>query len=236
MSSLTELLKALWSENFFAKGKELSEIRTKLEERGFYSPSSSLPATLIRITQKGFLCRKREDDKWKYVQKYPTSALAGKRAEIFRRYDFHQRIREVSFGQYEDGYFKEAIQNALVEVIDQVKIKTNYPKRFANGRSYELDGDDLMNHVFGCDNQTPIIKFNGLKDSLDKAEQRGLMNLFKGIVGVRDKKAHLNFIQNDPLKTVEYLALASLLLRLLDEHMPVERYRVCRRRFAEARG
>lgn len=74
-----------------------------------------------------------------------------------------------------------------------------------------------MNRVFGCDNQTPIIKFNNLSNSLDKAEQRGIMNLFKGIVGLRDKKAHLNFIQNDPIKTIEYLALASLLIRLLDE-------------------
>ena len=86
----------------------------------------------------------------------------------------------------------------------------------ANGR--DLDGDDLMNQIFGCDNQSPKIKFNELKTSLDKAEQRGLMNLFKGIVGIRDKKAHLNFIQNDPLKTTEYLSLASLLTRLLDEN------------------
>lgn len=47
-----------------------------------------------------------------------------------------------------------------------------------------------------------------------------MMNLFKGIVGIRDKKAHLNYIQQDPLKTLEYLFLASLLMRLLDEHTP----------------
>ena len=75
-----------------------------------------------------------------------------------------------------------------------------------------------MNRIFGCDNQEPIIKFNSLQTSLDKAEQRGIMNLFKGIVGIRDKKAHLNYIQNDPIKTTEYLSLASLLLRLLDEN------------------
>jgi len=103
-----------------------------------------------------------------------------------------------------------------------VKVKTGHPKN-TNGK--DLDGDDLMNHVFGCDNQRPKIKFNPLKTSLEKAEQRGLMNLFKGIVGVRDRKAHLNFIQRNPLKTIEYLSLASLLMRLLDENAPIRKKR-----------
>jgi len=52
-----------------------------------------------------------------------------------------------------------------------------------------------MNRVFGCDgNSQPLIKLNKMRDSFDRAEQRGFMNLFKGIVGIRDKKAHLNFI------------------------------------------
>lgn len=103
-----------------------------------------------------------------------------------------------------------------------MKVKTGHPKN-TNGK--DLDGDDLMNHVFGCDNQRPKIKFNPLKTSLEKAEQRGLMNLFKGIVGVRDRKAHLNFIQRNPLKTIEYLSLASLLMRLLDENAPIRKKR-----------
>lgn len=129
-------------------------------------------------------------------------------------------LKELAISQFKDGYHKEAILNAFVEVVDQVKIKTNYPKIVKNNRSYELDGDNLMNYVFACDNQTPLIKFNKLKSNLDKAEQRGLMYFFKGVVGIRDKKAHLNFIQRDSLKTIEYLSLASLLLRLLDEYSP----------------
>ncbi len=139
-----------------------------------------------------------------------------KNTSLFSKYDFHPAIKKVSFRQFQDGYYKEAILNALVEVVDQVKIKSGHPK---NNSGKELDGDDLMNQVFGCDNQQPIVSFNDLATSLDKAEQRGIMYLFKGIVGVRDKKAHLNFIQNDPLKTIEYLSLASLLMRLLDENL-----------------
>ncbi|MGH8005252.1 MAG: TIGR02391 family protein [Limisphaerales bacterium] len=216
--SLPVLLQVLWSQKFFETSKTLAEISGGLAAKGHHFPQSSLGAALIRaVREPSFLVRRKESGKWKYVQKHPFTSPSGQRTELFARYDFEPRIKEVAFKQFEDGYFKEAIQNALVEVIDQVKIKTSHPKN-ANGR--ELDGDDLMNHIFGCDTQIPKIKFNSLKTSLDKAEQRGLMYLFKGIVGIRDKKAHLNFVQNDALKTIEYLSFASLLMRLLNEHAP----------------
>lgn len=215
MKSLPELLKMLWEEDFFSKPKELSEISQELSAKGYNFQNSNISVALMRAVKVGtFLGRVKQSGKWKYTQKYPIASPSGQRTALFERYDFHPVIKKVAFKQFEDGYFKEAIQNALVEIVDQVKIKTKYPKN-VNGR--ELDGDDLMNRVFGCDNQTPKIKFNKLANSLDKAEQRGIMNLFKGIVGIRDKKAHLNFVQNDPIKTIEYLSLASLLLRLLDE-------------------
>lgn len=212
--SLPELLQTLWREGFFSTAKEISEVSRGLAAKGYHFQQSSLGVALIRSVQGGFLSRIKKDGRWKYIQKHPISSPPGQRTELFGKYDFHPHIKKVAFKQFEDGYFKEAIQNALVEVIDQVKIKAKHPQN-ANGR--ELDGDDLMNHVFGCDNQTPKIKFNSLKTSLDKTEQRGIMHLFKGIVGIRDKKAHLNFVQNDPLKTIEYLSLASLLMRLLDK-------------------
>lgn len=216
MQSLPNLLKILWQEGFFSDEKSIWEVKKALSIKGYNFPSSSLSVALMRLVRQGsFLSRVKDTGKWKYIQKHPNNVSVSKRTELFCRYDFHPRVKEVAFKQFEDGYFKEAIQNALVEVINQVKVKTGYPKN-SNGR--DLDGDDLMNHVFGCDSQEPKIRFNALTTSLDKTEQRGLMNLFRGIVGIRDKKAHLNFIQNDPLKTVEYLSLSSLLLRLLDEH------------------
>ncbi len=220
-NSTPELLKTLWRDGFFTQAKDLSQISGGLAAQGYHFPISSLSVTLMRAVRPGgFLSRIKESGKWKYIQKYPITSVSGQRTELFARYDLHPRIKEVAFQQFENNDFKGAIQNALVEVIDQVKIKTGHPKH-VNGK--ERDGDDLMNYVFGCDNQRPKIKFNPLKTSLDKAEQRGLMHLFKGIVGVRDRKAHLNFLQRDPLKTIEYLSLASLLMRLLDENAPVRK-------------
>jgi len=162
-------------------------------------------------------------DKWYTITDKGKSALESSfhvprhdTIETFlKKYDLHSRVKSVSARLFADTHYKEAIQASLVEVIGRVKEVADHPKDSA-GR--DLDGDKLMNRAFGCDgNNQPLIKLNELKDSIDKAEQRGFMNLFKGIVGVRDKKAHLNFIQHNPYMTMEYLALASLLMRLLEE-------------------
>lgn len=50
----------------------------------------------------------------------------------------------------------------------------------------------------------------------ERDEQCGLMFPFKGIVGLRNSKAHSNTLFNDAHRAHEYLALASLLLRLLE--------------------
>lgn len=226
MISLPNLLRIFWQEGFFEEERKLSDVDEHLKEKGFNFSLSSLGVSLIRAVQGGLLIRKNRSGYWKYIQTRPFPSRPAQRTELFDKYDFHPAIKKVAFKQFQDGYFKESIQNALVEVIDQVKVKTGKPKKYNNnGKSYELDGEDLMNYVFGCENQVPLIKFNELNSSLDRAEQRGVTNIFKGIVGIRDKKAHLNFIQNDPLKTIEYLSLASLLLRLLDENAPIKKTR-----------
>lgn len=217
-TSLSFLLTALWREQYFSEPRDLSDIANTIATKGYHPSVSTVSVALIRLVRSGkVLSRIKTNGKWQYIQKAPTNPIVASQKQFLAKYDLHPHVKRVALKQLHDGNYKEAIQNALVEVVDQVKIKTGYPKS-ANGR--DLDGDDLMNRIFGCDNQIPIIKFNPLQTSLDKAEQRGIMNLFKGIVGIRDKKAHLNFIQNDSLKTIEYLCLGSLLLRLLDENQP----------------
>jgi uncharacterized protein (TIGR02391 family) len=212
----TEVLKVLWQEEFFATPKTLKELSAHLSSRGFNFQAGGLSMALKRST---FLNRKGKRGNLTYVQIAPPTSALGTRSALFEQYDLHPKIKEVSLSQFQDGHFKEAIQNALVEVVDQVRLRAKRPYiKTGNGKKIELDGDDLMNHVFGCDGRKPKIKFNALKTSLDKAEQRGFMYLFKGVVGIRDRKAHLNFIQNDPIKALEFLSFASLLLRLLDEN------------------
>lgn len=121
-------------------------------------------------------------------------------------YQFHAEIERVSGDLYRDGHYKQAALEAYIRVIDDVKQRSGLP----------LDGDSLMNQVFGCTNRTPILKFNSLSTDAERDEQNGFMFLFKGIVGLRNSKAHSNRLFNDPMRAHEYLAMASLLMRLLE--------------------
>ena len=58
---------------------------------------------------------------------------------------------------------------------------------------------------------------NNLNSKEERDEQKGFMFLYKGIVGIRNRKAHDNVILDDRQRAIEYLYLASLLIRLLEE-------------------
>jgi uncharacterized protein (TIGR02391 family) len=131
----------------------------------------------------------------------PPSALTA-----IDRYVFHSEIERVGGQLYRDGHYKQAALEAYIRVIDEVKALSGIAD----------DGDSLMNKAFGCDKQAPVIQFNSLTTDAERDEQRGIMYLFKGIVGLRNSKAHSNRLFNDPARGHEYLALASLLMRLLE--------------------
>lgn len=227
--SLTSVkLRALWAlavmeneskDRFFA-----TEIANFLTEECKIETSShsvrvafSRSRGLVHNTKAGFkLMEKGKRELLGLSQLKENGLSKEERVDIFEKYDLHPDIKSVSLNEFKDGYYKTSIQNALVEVIDKVKKKAGYPKD-KNGR--DMDGDALMQHVFGCTgNHEPLIKFNGLSSDLEKNEQQGLLYLYKGIVGIRNRKAHMNFVQNDPIKTLEYLSLASLLMRHLDDY------------------
>lgn len=127
-------------------------------------------------------------------------------------YKFNSKIVKVSKKLFQDKHYPQAVEEAFKKVIKEVK------QIVKNKSGQELDGDSLMNRAFGCDNQIPIVRFNSLQTREEKDEQKGIMYLFKGIVGIRNRKAHDNVNLNDPYKAFEYLALASLLMRLLDTY------------------
>jgi len=137
--------------------------------------------------------------------------------EVKRNYywdDINQSIKNVSKNRYESGHYADAVESAFKEVIKRLKDYVNP----IIGVTPKLDGDKLVQRAFGCENQQPVIKFNSLETDEEKDEQRGLMNLFKGIVGIRNRKAHENVSLDNKYRALEYLALASLLMGLLDEY------------------
>jgi len=140
------------------------------------------------------------------------SALSIGRSVGLTDYNFHQRIKEVTGTKYEDGHYADAVEAGFKEVIKRVK-------DYANSKTgSSLDGAKAIGRAFDFDRQEPLIKFNNLQSDEEKDEQRGIAFLFKGIVGIRNRKAHENIVLSNPYRALEYLALASLLMRLLDEY------------------
>jgi uncharacterized protein (TIGR02391 family) len=122
------------------------------------------------------------------------------------QYQFHPEIERVSGDLFRDGHFKQAAFEAYIRVIDEVRQRSELA----------LDGDNLMNQAFGCTNRAPVLRFNSLATDPERDEQNGFMLIFKGIVGLRNSKAHSNRLFNDPMRAHEYLAMASVLMRLLE--------------------
>lgn len=122
------------------------------------------------------------------------------------QYRFHPEIERVSGDLYRNRHYKQAALEAYIRVIGEVKIRSRLND----------DGESLMNHAFGCDKHAPVIQFNSLQTEAERDEQKGIMFLFKGTVGLRNFKAHSNKLFDDPYRAHDYLALASLLMRLLD--------------------
>jgi hypothetical protein len=68
-----------------------------------------------------------------------------------------------------------------------------------------------MQKVFSKNN--PILKVSDNED-----EQLGFMWLFSGsVMAIRNPKAHSLIEQNNPERTLEWLAFASVLFKILDE-------------------
>jgi uncharacterized protein (TIGR02391 family) len=125
------------------------------------------------------------------------------------QYMFHSEIERVSGKLLRDGHYKQAALEAFIRVIEEVKTKSGL----------DFDGDSLMNHAFGCENRVPAIPFNLFTTEAERDEQKGFMFLFKGVVGLRNSKAHSNQLFSDPHRAQEYLALASLLMRILESRI-----------------
>jgi len=121
-------------------------------------------------------------------------------------YVLHSEIDLVSSHLYREGHFTQAVQEASFRILDEVKR--------ASG-NFD-DGDTLIGKAFGFDEHIPVIQFNSMETESHREAQRGTMYLFKGIVGLCNAKVHCDRLFDDPIRAHEFLAFASLLMRMLE--------------------
>lgn len=132
---------------------------------------------------------------------------------LYYSVNLHPVIQKKTEKLFKEANYNQAIYEAYMVLIDMVKDKSGHPKG-SDGK--ELDGTKLMQNVFSPD--SPVLKFNGMRDQTEVDEQRGLMLLFTGsVTAIRNVFFHKSRDdQEDPFSTIEYLQLASLLARKLD--------------------
>jgi uncharacterized protein (TIGR02391 family) len=138
-----------------------------------------------------------------------TAALrfAGMRdAELGVLGQLHPDILRAAGSLFNDRYFALAIFEAFKAIEGRVRERTGIDRT----------GVDLMAHVFK--EQDPLIDLAVEPGRSGDDERKGFRFIFMGVMaGVRNPKAHGHVEQSDPQRTMEYLALASLLMRRLDD-------------------
>jgi len=121
--------------------------------------------------------------------------------------DLHPKIKIASSELFRWGHYAPCVLEAYKALEGHVKEKS--------GR-YDLSGRSLMSEVFSP--KDPILGLNALCNESDKDEQEGFMLLFMGaMVGVRNPRAHEIVMEKDAYSTMEYLMLASMLAKRVDE-------------------
>ncbi|WP_432021686.1 TIGR02391 family protein [Streptomyces parvus] len=116
--------------------------------------------------------------------------------------DLPNKVRDL----FDDGYGEQSVFEAFKFIEKEVK-------RISNLRN--KTGYALMMDAFNETNAK--IRLNHLSTESDFDEQRGYKSIFAGAAaGIRNPRGHEIDIGDTPDEALDYLALASLLLRRLD--------------------
>jgi uncharacterized protein (TIGR02391 family) len=121
--------------------------------------------------------------------------------------NLHPLVQDAARGPFNDGHRAAAVLAAMTAIELRVRELLGSTDRL---------GVAVMGDAF--DGNPPALPLNELADGNDVDEQRGFAFLFKGAMqGVRNPKAHGRWKELDERRALDYLGLASLLMRRLDD-------------------
>lgn len=124
----------------------------------------------------------------------------------------HLAIIASSYTQFRNIHFRDAVFNAFLAVFDLIRERTKVDK----------DGNELIGDVFSLSN--PKLVISTLKTESGRNEQKGYLQILQGVYsGIRNPKAHSLSTDLNEMKAAQYLILASLLARRIDEASVVDR-------------
>lgn len=108
-----------------------------------------------------------------------------------------------------DNYF-HAVFEATKSIAEKIRIKTNLT----------ADGSELVDHAFSYKGKIPYLALNSLTTESHESEQKGFMNLLKGVFGTfRNTTAHAPKItwEINEQDALDILSMISLIHRKLDK-------------------
>lgn len=116
--------------------------------------------------------------------------------------DLPSQVRKL----FDDGHYANASLEAFKFVAEEIQ-------RISGSSDF---GTSLMMRVFG--GTPPLIAVNPGKTISEKNEQEGFKFLFAGAMqGIRNPRGHTTRVIDSPDTCLDYLGLASMLLRRLDQ-------------------
>lgn len=124
----------------------------------------------------------------------------------------HPVVMEHSYQLYRNGHLRESVLNSVTALFDFIRAKT---------KSQE-DGDKLIGQAFSLEH--PLLVLSDLDTESGQNDQKGFMQMFKGAYqGIRNPKAHSLTHDLTPEKAAQYLVLASLFVRRVEEAKRVQK-------------
>lgn len=131
--------------------------------------------------------------------------VSTKPLKAYEGLDLHPQIEKAVGSLFKSGHYANAIEDAVKALNSIVRLNSGVDDK---------DGTSLMEFVFNPKN--PVLKVNQLSDQSDRDEQKGMMMMFSGAVaGLRNPRAH-KLIEDDPEKSLEFIAFVSLLAKISD--------------------
>jgi uncharacterized protein (TIGR02391 family) len=155
-----------------------------------------------------------ESGAFKRTNQVKTFSEAEERAQNLRKILLDRKIHPdvLTFCKAEllvDNYF-HAVFEATKSIAEKIRTKTNLI----------FDGAELVDHAFSYKGKIPHLALNDLTTESHESEQKGFMNLLKGVFGTfRNTTAHAPKItwEINELDALDILSMISLIHRKLDK-------------------
>ncbi|OFK29403.1 hypothetical protein HMPREF2822_03830 [Corynebacterium sp. HMSC062E11] len=142
-----------------------------------------------------------------YTEVHLSKELPPRTAPV-RRLSFeglHPAVAEASADLFADGHFSRAVSEAFKSI--EIRVRDLLASR--------TSGTKLMDEAFGGKAPRLSVSLHAGRSGQD--EQAGFHAIFRGAtLGIRNPGAHELAVEQDAQEALEYLALASLLHRRLD--------------------